>query len=281
MTAIGWVDNFVPLIAAEAGLWQFHATRSLLALPLVVVLARLSGARLRPHNPAAVALRTAAFAGSMVLYFGALAFLPIAVVGAGLFTAPIFVQLLSALLFGVALGPWRIAAVAVGFAGVVALLRPWEGGLSLMALMPVGAGFLYAVAGVLTRHLCAQESPFTLLAGFFLAMGLIGLGGLALLPAGRGADFLTTGLVWPGPAFWLWTAVQAVVSVLAVGMITRAYQIAEPSYVSVFEYWFLVAASGFAWLLWGQALDGLMLAGMTLIALAGLVIILRARSEGA
>lgn len=41
MGIIGLIDNFVVFIANETGLWQFHLTRSAMALPMIAVLARL------------------------------------------------------------------------------------------------------------------------------------------------------------------------------------------------------------------------------------------------
>jgi hypothetical protein len=40
---IGFTDNFVRVIASDAGLWQFHAVRTLMALALLAVAARPSG----------------------------------------------------------------------------------------------------------------------------------------------------------------------------------------------------------------------------------------------
>lgn len=281
MTLIGWIDNYVALIAAHGGLWQFHATRAVFALPLIVLIALAAGARLRPVRTGAVVLRTLALATSMLFYFGSLALMPIAVVGAGLFTAPIFVQLISVVFFGVRLGRWRILAVAVGFAGVLTVLRPWEGGLSAMAFLPIIAGFLYALAGVLTRHTCAGESTWTLLFGFFLALGAMGAVGLGLRPAGMGETFFHTGWVSPDTTFLFWTAMQAVVSIAGVGLITRGYQIAEPTYVTVFEYWFLVSATFFAWAIWGDTLDAPTVLGIAMIAGAGITIVLRSRWDAA
>ena len=51
---IGFTDNFVRIIAAEAGLWQFHATRSAMAIALVAAAVPLFGLRLLPRRPGAV-----------------------------------------------------------------------------------------------------------------------------------------------------------------------------------------------------------------------------------
>jgi drug/metabolite transporter (DMT)-like permease len=68
--------------------------------------------------------RSALHGAAMLIYFGCLAFLPVAQVAAGLFTAPIFVLVIARLVYGHALGPARIAAAAVGFLGVILALTP-------------------------------------------------------------------------------------------------------------------------------------------------------------
>ena len=60
----------------------------------------------------------------MVIYFGALAFLDVALVAAGLFTAPIWVLLISRFVYGHSIGPVRIFAVVLGSVGVVLVLGP-------------------------------------------------------------------------------------------------------------------------------------------------------------
>jgi drug/metabolite transporter (DMT)-like permease len=281
---IGFTDNYVRVIAAEAGLWQFHATRSAMALVLLALLAVPLGLRLRPVRPLAVVGRSAIHGCAMLIYFGSLAFLPVAQVAAGLFTAPIFVLLISRFAFGHPIGPVRILAVAMGFVGVLLVLGPSAmGGASAAALLPILSGAMYAMGNIATREWCAEESAETLLAGFFVALGvlgLIGLGALWLVPlAGpEGASgFIQRGWVWPSGVFLFWTFVQAAGSLLAVGMMIRAYQIADASRVSVFEYVILPASALWGWLIWTEVLTPTAIAGMFLIAAAGAVIALRAR----
>jgi drug/metabolite transporter (DMT)-like permease len=117
MVVLGLTDNFVRLIADGAGLWQFHLLRSAMALPLLAAAAFALRLPVAPVRPGAVAARSAVQAAAMLLYFGALAMAPIAQVGAALFTAPLWVLLFAAGLFGRPIGPRRLAAVALGFAG--------------------------------------------------------------------------------------------------------------------------------------------------------------------
>lgn len=283
-TVIGFTDNYVRVIAEEAGLWQFHFTRTLMAMALLGVAAVVMGLKLRPVRLRAVVARSLIHGCAMVIYFGALAFLDVALVAAGLFTAPIWVLLISRFVFGHTIGPVRIAAVAIGFLGVILVLGPSAmGGASLPALLPVIAGAFYAMGNVATREWCPQESAETLLAGFFTTLGVVGaLGMLALwlfpLSVPAGADgFLQRGPVWPSGTFYFWTFVQAAGSLLGVGMMIRAYQITDASKASVLEYIILPASAFWTWILWGKGLEPLATLGMVLIVVAGSMIALRAR----
>lgn len=283
-TLIGYTDNYVRVIAEEAGLWQFHAVRTLMALPLFALGALLFGMRLRPLNLRAVVARSLVHGTALMIYFGCLAFLTVAQVAAGLFTAPIFVLLFSRFLYGHALGPARIAAVAIGFAGVLMVLTPGtEEPLGWASLLPVAAGALYAMGNLATREWCAGESAATLTLGFFVALGVAGVVGVVILavmplPVAEGAaGFVLRGWVWPSGSFWYWTAVQALGSTVAVGLVVRAYQLAEASRVSIFEYVILPVAAGWGWLLWGETLGVLAVLGMLLIFGAGSLIAWRGR----
>lgn len=285
---IGFTDNFVGLVAEEAGLWQFHATRTVLAIGLLALVARPLGLRLGMKRPRAVLLRSGVHGLAMVIYFGALAFLPVALVAAGLFTAPIFVLLIERLAFGTQIGPYRILAVALGFAGVTLVLLPEAvHGASLPALLPVLAGALYALGNIATRRWCAEESAETLLAGFFLALGLAGLLGMTVLtlwpqPVPEGAaGFLMRGPVWPGQTFWLVLVMQASASLLGIGLMVRAYQLADATRVSVFEYVILPASALWTWILHGKSLPPLAILGMAMIVAAGVMIALRSRQAAA
>ncbi|MCB2125953.1 MAG: DMT family transporter [Rhodobacteraceae bacterium] len=281
---IGFTDNFVRVIAEDAGLWQFHAVRMVMAIAILLVLAPFFGLRLRPARPGAVALRSAVHGMAMMIYFGCLAFLPVATVAAGLFTAPIFTLLISRFAYGQRIGPFRILAVAVGFLGVILVLKPGQGGdLGLATVLPVVAGVLYALGNIATRTWCAGERAEVMLAGFFLALGTFGLIGMAILAFWQPAvpsgveGFVLRGPAWPTGRFLFWTFVQAAGSLLGVGMMIRAYQIADAGRVAIFEYVILPASAFWTWALWGETLGPLAVAGILLIFAAGFIIALRGR----
>jgi drug/metabolite transporter (DMT)-like permease len=283
---IGFTDNYVRVIAADTGLWQFHATRTAMAMALLAIAVPLFGLRLRPVKWAPVIGRSLIHGFAMVIYFGALAFLPVALVAAGLFTAPIFVLLISRFAFGHQIGPVRILAVAIGFAGVILVLGPEAmGDTSAAAVLPVLAGAMYAMGNIATREWCSQESAETLVAGFFVTLGAIGCVGMCVLliwpmmvPVGTDG-FLMRGPVWPTGEFLFWTFVQAAGSLIGVGMMIRAYQITDASRASVLEYVILPASAIWSWFLWGETLTAMAIAGMALIVVAGSMIALRAKAQ--
>lgn len=278
-TVIGFADNYVRVVAAEAGLWQFHAVRSAIALPLIAMIAMALRHRFLPRNLRAVAARSAIHGLAMLVYFGALAFLPVAIVAAGLFTAPLFVLMIARVAYAEPISPVQVIAVLTGFGGVILLLGPSAmAGASLAALLPVLAGALYAMGNIATRRWCAAESAETLLAGFFAALFILGCLGLLVLaifslPVADGtAGFIARGWVSPSSTFMFWVTVQAVVSVIGVGMMIRAYQIAPAATVSVLEYLILPVSAIWSLFLWGEQLTLTAIIGMGLIALAGVVI---------
>lgn len=281
MAIIGLIDNYVTVIAGEGGLWQFHFMRSVMVCGMLLLGAAVLGWRIRPKRWRGVIARSGFGAVSMAVYFGALAFLPIAQVGAGLFTAPLFVLLFSVVLFGERIGIWRVLAAVVGFGGVMMVLKLDVTAVDLVIILPMLAGVTWAMTALSTRYLCDGEDTVTLLFWFFFALGLLGAIGLCAMAAGLGdgRSFVTTGWVWPNALFLWLTVMQAVFSMIAVGMLTRAYQVGQTSYIAVFEYSFLIFASFWAWVLFGQGLDVWGMMGIVLIIASGAVIALRSGGD--
>ena len=285
MAALGLTDNFVPYISVRGSLWQFHFVRSIMAFAVLGLIVVLGFGSLWAKRPIAVLGRSLFQAGAMLIYFGCLSVLSIGVVVAGLFTAPLFVVLISIVFQGKSVGAFRWTAVVLGFIGALMVIRPDPNALDPVAFLPIVAGLLYAIGAVATRSWCEGETTLSLTAGFFAMLGVFGLIGMVVIN-GDGAPVGHSGFVlraW-GPLdaeMLFWFAVQAVGSLIGIGLIFRGYQLGEASQVAVFEYSLLVFASFWAWILWGQTVPALGLAGMVLIALAGSVIALRSSNPPA
>lgn len=283
MFVLGVSDNLIVLVSDVSSLWLFHAARSAVALPLIALLAVFGVTVLRAHRPKWVLARNFFTATALLIYFGCLAVLPVGVVVAGLFTAPIFVLVLSVLFRGQSIGLWRWLAVSIGFGGALMIVWPQNGGLTWFAMLPIVAGMFYAVGAIGTRAWCEGEDAFVMAAAYFLILGVYGAIGLAVLTvwpidAAIGVDgWMQRAYVPPDLTMVLVVVAQAVGSITGVVLLTRGYQLGEASYVAINEYSLIVFASLFAWLMWGQTLGALALCGIALIIVSGSIIALRAK----
>ncbi len=281
MAVIGTIDNFISVLAGEIGMWQFQALRSVIALPILAALAYVGFGTLKAKSFKWVFIRNLVMSIAILFYFSALAFLPISAALAGLLTSPIWVVLITALFRGVSVGPIRYLAVSIGFAGTLLVLDFSWADMSFASILPLCSGLIYAIAAIITRDYCADESPISMLAmtnAINLTMGCIMLGVLAVIdpvvPAGNDG-FLVRGWVWPMETAWPWVVLQSIGSLIGVGFIIRAYQIAEASYVAIFEYSIFVFGLTAAFLLVGDVPDMIQLIGIGLIVFAGGLIAFR------
>lgn len=276
ISIMGLSDNLVRLVSQDIGLGQYHFLRSALSILLFLIIRGFVSFRLQIINWRPVLLRTLFLSLSMTLFFSVLSFLPVALAGAGLFTSPVFVLLFSVVIFRMRPGWRRILAVVLGSVGVWFVLRPDTQNFQLIQILPILAGAFYAGASLTTRRYCAEESPYALTMAYFVMIGLIGLVGAVVIElAGiQGRDqaaFLLRGLIWPDAATCGWIAVMSLLSVVGIFMITKAYQMAETSYMSIFEYSYLISAGLVGWLLWGSVFGVSEFTGMGLIVVAGVV----------
>lgn len=277
MAILGFVDNFVTFIKPEISLWQFHAARSAVAVPAVLIAGAIMGWQLWPNRFWPVFARNLFLSGAMIFYFGSLGFFPIAAVAAGLFTAPVLVMFIDAIWSRRPIGPIRLLFAVIGFAATLLVLKPEVGAFGWANLIPVIGGLLYAIGNVATRKWCEGESAVPLLWGYMAQMFVIGLIGMVILhffPSDTD-NFLTRGLAWPSAMTWFWIVVQAILSLVGIGFIMKAYLIGDVTYVSIFEYSMLISASLTAWFLFGEVLGPWAVLGIILIIVTGVVIALR------
>ena len=284
MMLLGFVDIYVAVIAQTISVWQFLLCRGVLALVLVWAMSRAGLGTIAARRYWAVALRSFLIAVGMIFYFGSLAFMPIAQSLAGLFTSPIFVLLISGVVLKQRIGPWRVLAVAIGFAGILGVLGIQDGMPGWIMLMPIAGGFFYACGSVATRVLCEGETTLCMLFGILLvqtilgAVALVVLGGLQPDIGAGSQGFLLRSWVWDMRDVAFFVALQAVLSVMGVGLLIRAYQLGDASQVSVLEYSIMIFGPLFAWIMMGQVISPSQMIGIALIAVAGVIIGLRSNA---
>ena len=279
MAILGLSDNIFYYLEPYMGLGQFHALRSSVCLLLLVPFAYVTGAKLLPYNWKPVMARTILLSAAMFLYFGSLPIMSVAEAAAGLFTSPIFVLIFTNVFYRERIGIRRILAVAIGTIGVLFVLRPDQSGFNILQTMPIAAGALYALASITTRRWCADEPPLSLVANFFLVLGLAGAFATTILefrPVSAGlfemAPFFFRGWMAIDSVTIGWGIVQGFMTLIAIALLTRGYQVAETSYMAVFEYSLLIFAALWTFVLFGKALAFTSIIGFVLIAGSGVIV---------
>ena len=215
-------------------------------------------------------------------FFLGLAAMPLADAVAIFFISPLIITIFSVFFLGEAVGPRRWAAIAVGFIGVLVMMRPGTDAFQFASLLPLAAAFCYASIHILTRRIGGTESAATM--AFYiqimfivvcLAMGLF-------LGDGRFGDQTD-----PSLAFllreWSWPVVADYPIFLIIGigigvggyLISQAYRVAEASFIAPFEYLTLPMSVVFGMLIFNEFPDVWDYVGMTLILGSGLFTVWR------
>lgn len=280
ISVFGFSDNLTLLVSDQVGVGQFHFSRSLIAIFMVIVIGRIFGLGVWPKNWKPVLARTVFIVTSMLLYFSVLPMMPIAEAGAGLFTSPIFVLVFSAVLFREKIGWRRIMAVAIGSTGVLLVLKPGGDGFTIYHLMPVMAGACYAIGSIITYRFCQDESPLAILMAFLIGIGACGVlvtSGLTAFPAHPEwvdeAPFLFSPWQSVNFTFWGWMVAIALGASIALSLMTRAYQLTQTSYAAIYEYAYVISAGFFGWAFWGITPGAISIIGIALIIFAGVIIV--------
>src|SRR5919106_6955543 len=145
---------------ASATLHPFEIAlfRNLVGLLVILpFLGRLGLHTLRTRQPWRLALTSVGLLISMVLFFVAVAELPLAEVMALSFTKPLFATLGAALLLHEAVRARRWVAVLVGFCGVLIVLRPGTQAVSLYAVLVLASALVLAGVTLVIKRLTATE----------------------------------------------------------------------------------------------------------------------------
>jgi drug/metabolite transporter (DMT)-like permease len=149
--------------------------RSLIGLAVVLALLGQNGWRqIRTKKPGLHVVRNFThYAGQFGWFFG-IGLLPLAQVFALEFTTPIWIAILAPLLLKERLSGTRIAAIAIGFAGALIILRPGMVPIDTAAMGVLMAAAGYAFSHTLTKKLSATDSPLCIL--FYMTVVQLPLG---------------------------------------------------------------------------------------------------------
>ena len=255
---IKWLSERLPVI-------EILFIRSVLMLPAILVLAAVTGqlGRLRTRRYGAHFLRAVLNFLAFVTYFGALKLMPLADTLAIVFSAPIFIVLFSAVFLKEKVGRWRWSAVALGFVGVLVMIRPGTSMLDWPVMLALMSSVFYALWMLTTRTMAEDESSLGML---FYATVFFVLAGGVLVPF----EWVT-----PGGEDLMVLGVLAVVAMVGLLMLIHAYRLAQASILAPFDYTSMVWAVLLGWFVWSELPGPWVIAGTVLVVFAGLIIVHR------
>jgi drug/metabolite transporter (DMT)-like permease len=196
----------------------------------------------------------------------ALALAPLAATVAILQAAPLVVTLGAALLFGESVGWRRWAAIAVGLAGVLLVLRPGASGFEWTTLFAVVGMIGFAGRDLATR--AAPPGLSNLQLGFYGFLAIVPTGAVMALWGGLRPVDATAGALMAGAVLF---------GVAGYYGLTAAMRTGEIGAVAPFRYTRLVFALILAVAVFGERPDAATLAGSALIVGSGVYAVLRER----
>lgn len=270
MAGFAFNDALVKQIAGDIGLYPAIFLRGVAATLFLAMLTAHQGLlRWRPRGAdrGLIGVRAVMEMATTVLYLTALLHLPLANASAILQSAPLVVTLGAAIFLGEPVGWRRYLAAAIGFGGVLMIVRPGGEGFNAYALLAVASVFLIAVRDLVTRRLSVSvpSVPVALITAT-LIMGLGAVGTVlqsGSLPDLRGAVLLVI------------CAFALVIGYLFGVMSMRSGEI---GFVSPFRYSILLWAILLGYLMFGERPDGWTLLGSAIVVATGLFTFWRERT---
>jgi len=190
---------------------------------------------------------------AMGCFFYALARAPLADVTALSFAKPLFVIGFAVLFLGEVVRWRRWTATAVGFLGILIMIRPGGEGFDPDTLAALAGAACVAAAVILVKKMAATESHITTLAWF--------------AAVATAATAIPAALVWvpPTPELWLMGALIGLLGVVSQSCIIASYRTGEASAVAPFDYSRILIAAVFGVILFNEWPDVWTLVGAAVV----------------
>jgi len=180
--------------------------------------------------------------GSIGMFAGfvSITLIPLAQATAISFTAPIFITILAFFIFGEVLKFRRMAAIFIGFIGMLIIVQPSAEVISLGVILAFIAAFFHSINSLIVKKLTAKESPNAIVVWMVIMLVPI-----SIVPA----IFVWE---WPSALTWLYLWCLAFCGTLGHSFLTRAYSLAEITSLQPFEFIKLPMAAFLAWVIFSE-----------------------------
>ena len=181
------------------------------------------------------------------------------------FSRPLFQTVLAVLILGEIVGRQRWWATAIGFIGVLIMVRPGAAGFHLMSLAALGAALLFGYSLILIRQL-ARTEPTPRILFYYHLLGAI------FFAAPAAHEWVTPDLTQAG--------LLVLVGALTTGAMwcfVRGYSLGEASFIGPIEYVRLIYAASIGYFVFAELPDAWTSIGAAIIVASTLYL---ARVEG-
>jgi drug/metabolite transporter (DMT)-like permease len=196
---------------------------------------------------------------STLAFFSVLKIVPLAEGTAMNFCAPLIVLAASPWLLREKTYASRWIAVAVGFAGMLIVVRPGGAIVPLGVALGILSAVTFAAVAMLTRKTNQADDPMVTL--FYSGLGGM-LASSVIVPFFWSAEV-------PSSREWLILASTGVTSTVGHFFVNNAYKHAEASQLTPFVYLQIISASAMGWLVFNQLPDSLTALGIAIICASG------------
>ncbi len=273
-------DSVIKSISGDHAVTLAIMLRAIVSFPIIVAMVALSGGIRQldtPHWPVLV-LRGAILLCAYTTYFMAFPALPLAEAIALYFMVPLIITVMSGPLLGEHVSAKAWGAVVLGLIGVGVILQPGRALFEPAALLSLVSAITYAYAMILARK-HGGEVPATVMTFYQNAVYLLGalliavvVYALGLKPPGHPSlDFLVRSWDVPPVKDMALMGVCGVIAAFGSTLLSQAYRMGQANIVTPFEYTGMIWAVVFGFLFFGEVPKWTTLAGMALIALAGVL----------
>lgn len=238
---------------------------SVLLLPLLMGPRRLLLAT-RSRRPWLQLLRGILLASTTACFFTAIKYIPLADAIAIGFVSPLLGTALAIPILGEKVGVRRWSAIAIGFVGVLIVLRPGFEDRHWAYFLPLVVAALMATYNVATRLVIRHDSADTSLAYTNIFGALAASVAIVLLPG-----------VWTQPSAIDWGFLVAIGAFGSIGhfFLILAYRSAPVSTLAPFTFGHIVLAVAAGWLVFNDWPDMWTLIGATVVAGSGIYVFRR------
>jgi drug/metabolite transporter (DMT)-like permease len=271
MAAFTLNDSLMKFAGASVPLFQLVTLRGVLATVLIFLLAvRVGGLRFNigKRDWVLIGVRCVGEVVTTYFFLTALLHMPLANLTAVLQALPLTVTLGAALFLGESVGWRRMAAILIGFVGMLLIVRPGPDGFSIYSLYAVAAVAMVTLRDLVTRRMSPDVPSLTVTLITALSVTLAA----ALASASITWEPMSIGTVGAITS----ASVFILIGYLCSVMVMRSGDIAA---IAPFRYTSLVWALILGWVMFGDWPDALTLAGAGLIVVTGLFTLFRGRRK--